>query len=273
MPANERDGSTPSVNLAMDPAIPPLVLLPACHREIEGRDFHVTPQAYSDALRLAGCLPMLVTAESAAELAALPDLADGILLPGSPNNVHPSHFGEDVLDPSLPLDPKRDALSLSLIGAAIQRGIPLLGICRGHQEINVALGGSLHQAVHRIPGHDNHQPGENDVPERKFGPAHEIEIVPGGLLERILGPGRVTVNSVHGQSVHRPAPGMMVEARAPDGVIEAITAPAAPGFNLGVQWHPEWQAAGNPVSEAIFRAFGEACRAYRNRRFSSSSPA
>jgi putative glutamine amidotransferase len=247
----------------------PLVLLPACLREIDGRPFHATPEAYSDALRLAGCLPLLVTSASAAEQSRLLELADGILLPGSPNNVHPSHFGEEVLDPSLPLDPQRDALSLPLIRAAIARGIPLLGICRGHQELNVALGGSLHQAIHRVPGFNDHQPGENAAPDLKFGPAHEVDIVPGGLLERILGAGRITVNSVHGQGVHRLAPGMRVEALSPDGVIEAIHSPEAPGFNLGVQWHPEWQAAGNPVSAAIFHAFGDACRAYRSCRLSS----
>jgi putative glutamine amidotransferase len=120
--------------------------------------------AYSDALRLAGCQPLLVTAGGAAEFAALLEIADGILLPGSPNNVHPSHFQEEILDPTLPLDPERDALTLPLIRSAIPRGIPLLGICRGHQEINVALGGSLHQAIHRIPGNDNHQPAVNDSP-------------------------------------------------------------------------------------------------------------
>jgi putative glutamine amidotransferase len=107
----------------------------------------------------------------------------------------------------------------------------------------------------------------------RYGPAHEIDVVPGGLLESILGAGRVTVNSVHGQGIHRLAQGMRIEALAPDGVIEAIHSPTAPGFNLGVQWHPEWQAVGNPVSEAIFRAFANACRLYRSRRLASVSPA
>jgi putative glutamine amidotransferase len=250
------------------PRHPPLVLLPACHWIIDGRDFHATPAAYSEALRLAGCLPSLVSAESPGELAALLEIADGVLRPGSPNNVHPAHFGEAIHDPSLPLDPRRDALSLPLIREAIARGIPLLGICRGHQEINVALGGSLHQAVHEVPGHDNHQPAGDEPPEQRFGPVHPIRIVAGGLLERLLGSGPVIVNSVHGQAVHRLAPGLRIEALAPDGVIEAIHAPDAPGFNLGVQWHPEWKAAGNPVSVALFQAFGDACRTYRDHRAS-----
>ena len=188
-------------------APPPLVILPACRREMDGRVFHATPAAYADALRWAGCQPVMVSAGSPAEFASLLELADGIVLPGSPNNVHPSHFGEEVLDPSLPLDPERDGLSLPLIREALKRGIPLLGICRGNQEFNVALGGSLHQAVHGIAGHDNHQPFVDGPPARKFGPAHEIRIVPGGLLEKILGPGPVTVNSVHGQAVNCPAGG------------------------------------------------------------------
>ncbi len=251
-----------------EPRHPPLVILPACHRIVDERIFHATPAAYSEAVRLAGCQPLLVTAESPAELETLLELADGILLPGSPANVHPSHFGESVHDPALPLDPKRDGLSLPLIREAIARGIPLLGICRGHQEINVALGGSLYQAVHEIPGHDDHQPAGDETPERRYAPVHEARILPGGLLEKLLGPGPVTVNSVHGQAVHRLAPCLRIEALAPDGVIEAIHAPDAPGFNLGVQWHPEWQAAGNPVSETLFHAFGDACRAYRDQRLS-----
>jgi putative glutamine amidotransferase len=193
------------------------------------------------------------------------ELAAGILLPGSPNNVEPSHFGEEVLDPTLPLDPRRDALTLPLIRRALERGIPVLGICRGFQEMNVALGGSLHQAIVQIPGFGDHQATVNEAREVRYGPAHEIELTPGGLLEVLLGTDRVMVNSVHGQGINRLAAGLRIEARAPDGVIEAITLPTAPGFNLGVQWHPEWQAAGNPVSMAIFRAFGAACRAFARR--------
>jgi putative glutamine amidotransferase len=250
----------------MDTSSPPLVLLPACIREIDARHFHCVPEAYSDALRLVGCQPLLVPGIAPGEFESLLELADGILLPGSPNNVHPSHFDEEILDLSLPLDPKRDALTLPLIRAAIERGIPILGICRGHQEINVALGGSLHQAVHLIPGNDNHQPHADAGPELKYGPAHDVAITRGGLLESILGVERITVNSIHGQAVNRLAPGFRVEALAPDGVIEAITLPNAPGFNLGLQWHPEWQAAGNPVSVAIFQAFATACHSFRDQK-------
>ena len=251
---------------------PPRVLLPSCIRELDRRAFHAVGEAYTSALRLVGCQPLLVPGVAAGELDSLLDLADGIVLPGSPNNVHPCHFDEDVLDASLPLDPTRDELTLPMIRAAVARGIPLLGICRGHQEINVALGGSLHQAIRRIPGFDNHEPGANGPPEVKYAPCHDVSITPGGVLENILGCPSARVNSVHGQGVHRLAPGLSVEAVAPDGVIEAITLPGAPGFLLGLQWHPEWQAAGNPVSMAIFRAFADACRTYHARKPVSDEP-
>ena len=242
---------------------PPLVLLPACRRVLEDRHLYVVPEAYTEAVRLAGCQPLLVPGVRDGELESLLDLAAGILLPGSVNNVHPSHFGEEVLDATLPLDPDRDALTLPLIRKALERGIPLIGICRGHQEINVALGGSLHQAIHRIPGYENHQATVDEPPAVRYGLAHDVEVVPGGLLASILGSTRVRVNSVHGQGVNRLAPGLRVEALSPDGVIEGFTLPTAPGFNLGLQWHPEWLAAESAVSMAIFQAFGAACRAYR----------
>lgn len=251
---------------------PPLVILPASRWPFEGRRLHAVPDSYTEAVRLAGCQPLIIPEARDGELEALLDLADGILLPGSAANVHPSHFDEQVLDGTLPLDPERDALTLPLIRKAIKRGIPLLGICRGHQEINVALGGSLHQAIHQIPGYDNHQPTVDTPPERIYGPIHDVEILPGGLLARILGGAPVRVNSVHGQGVNRLAPGLRVEARAPDGVIEAITLPTAPGFNLGLQWHPEWLAAGNPVSVSIFHAFGAACMAYRDHHVPKAKP-
>jgi len=255
----------------MDHSPAPLILLPACIRPMDARSFHCVPEAYSEALRLVGCQPLLVPGLAPGEFEALLEIADGLLLPGSPNNVHPSHFDEEILDLSLPLDPKRDALTLPLIRAAFERGLPVLGICRGHQELNVALGGSLHQAVHHIPGNDNHQPFAEADPDVKYGPAHEVRLTPGGQLEQLLGESRITVNSIHGQAVNRLAPGFRIEALAPDGVIEAITLPGAPGFNLGLQWHPEWRAAENPVSLAIFEAFATACRSFRDQKHAGST--
>ncbi|MFT3859306.1 MAG: gamma-glutamyl-gamma-aminobutyrate hydrolase family protein [Aquabacterium sp.] len=261
---------------------PPVVLVPACQRVLGRHPFHVAGKKYVDAVRLAGCVPLVVPAAQADELPALLDLADGVLLTGSPSNVHPSHFGEEVLDESLPLDPERDAWTLPLIRMALHRGMPLLGICRGFQEVNVAMGGSLHQAVHHQPGLMDHRGDGSKPVEQEYGLAHPVDLMPDGALARalqgldgdVLKDGQFMVNSLHGQGVNRLAPGMRVEARAPDGVVEAMSwHPAAQdkptavaGFNLCLQWHPEWQAASNPVSRKIFQAFGQACRSYQAAR-------
>ena len=243
----------------------PLVLVPACNRLLGAYPFQVVGQKYIDAVRLAGALPLVVPSAEADELDGLLDLADGVFLTGSPSNVHPSHFGEAVHDASLPLDVARDAWTLPLIPKVLERGIPLLAICRGFQEVNVALGGSLHQAVQEQPGHADHRAARDAPPEVQYGPAHSVDVVPGGVLESIVERGRIEVNSLHGQGVKQLARGLRVEARAPDGLIEAFSAPEAKGFNLCLQWHPEWQAARNPLSLQLLKAFGAACRAYRDR--------
>jgi putative glutamine amidotransferase len=244
-------------------AASPVVLVASCHQVIGNRPFLTARCEYLEAVRLAGCMPLIATGGDADELL---DLADGILMTGSPANVHPSHFGEEVLDPTPPLDPYRDSWTLPLVRRAIERGIPLMGICRGFQEINVALGGSLHQAIHAIPGFKDHREPDSDDLAVRYGLAHDIDIVSGGVLDTILGTPRLTVNSAHGQGVHRLAEGLRIEALSPDGVIEAATVSGAPGFNLGMQWHPEWQAATNPASQRIFAAFGDACRVRRSQR-------
>lgn len=244
----------------------PLVLVPACNRVIGRHPFHVAGKKYIDAVRLAGCIPLVVPDATPDELEALLDSADGLLLTGSPSNVHPSHFDEAVHDPSLPLDPERDAWTLPLVPKALERGLPFFAICRGAQETNVALGGSLHQAVHEIDGHMDHRDPDDEPLEVQYAPAHSVDVLPGGVLARLLQQDRIQVNSLHGQAVNRLAAGLRVEARAPDGVIEAFSKPDAPGFNLAVQWHPEWQAASNPVSMAMLSAFGAACAAYRDQR-------
>jgi putative glutamine amidotransferase len=242
----------------------PLVLVPACNRMMGEHPFHVAGKKYIDAVRLAGCQPLVVPTIEPGDLAGLLDVADGIFLTGSPSNVHPSHFGEAVHNPALPLDPVRDGSTLPLIPAALARGIPLFAICRGFQEANVALGGSLHQAVQDVPERDDHRAPGDASAEVQYAPAHPITVQAGGRLEAILGSGQVEVNSVHGQGVNRLADGLRVEALAPDGLVEAFSMPAAEGFNLCVQWHPEWQAADNPVSVKLFKAFGVACSAYRD---------
>lgn len=240
----------------------PVVLIPACNRIIGQYPFHVAGRKYIEAVRLANCLPLVVPLVTRDEIDELLQIADGVLLTGSPSNVHPTHFGEDVHDPQLPLDPERDDWTLPLIPRLFERGIPLFAICRGFQEVNVALGGSLHQAVHEVPGQRDHRGAKDGPPEVTYAIAHPIEVMPGGVLERIVGPGTIAVNSVHGQGVNRLADGLRIEARAPDGLVEAFSVADAPAFNLCVQWHPEWQAASNPVSMRLLKAFGEACRSY-----------
>ena len=244
---------------------PPVVLVPACNKMIGHHPFHVAGKKYVDAVRLAGCLPLVVPTAQASEIDQLLDLADGVLLTGSVSNVHPSHFGEEVYDPSLPLDPGRDAWTLPLVPAALERGIPLFAICRGLQEANVALGGSLHQAVQEVPERHDHRAKPVADVNVQYGVAHPVRVEAGGVLEQVLGMAEFDVNSLHGQGVNRLAPPLRVEATAPDGMIEAFSHPQAPAFNLFVQWHPEWKADENPVSIKLFKAFGAACRNHHDR--------
>jgi len=243
----------------------PVVLVPACNRVLGLHPFHVVGKKYIDAVRLAGALPFIVPQAARHEVDDLLDQADGVLLTGSPSNVHPSHYGEEVHDPSLPLDPARDDWTLPLIPRAIERGIPLFAICRGFQEANVALGGSLYQAVQELPGKRDHRADyDGTTANEQYGPAHPVQVQPGGVLERILGLDPFDVNSLHGQGVKELARGLRVEAVAPDGLVEAFAVATSPGFNLCVQWHPEWMAQDNPVSMKLLRAFGAACQDYRD---------
>jgi putative glutamine amidotransferase len=193
------------------------------------------------------------------------DRLDGLCLTGSPSNLEPHHYLGDPSEPGTWHDPERDLAALALIPAAIRVGMPLLAICRGFQEMNVSFGGTLHQKVHEVPGFRVHKENPNDPLEVQYGPAHDVRFAEDGLLARITGLGSATVNSVHSQGVDRLGGELEVEALADDGLVEAFTVKSAPGFALGVQWHPEWKVLEDPVSTAIFRAFGDACRAYRLR--------
>ena len=244
----------------------PIVLVPACNKLLGEHPFHVAGRKYVDAVRLAGALPLIVPGVEVEDFDALLDLADGVLLTGSLSNVHPQRFGQQVHDAALPLDPERDDWTLALIPRVLARGMPLFAICRGAQEANVALGGTLHQALHEVDGHVDHRASDGEPAAVQYGPAHEVEVLPGGVLARAVGQPRFAVNSVHGQAVDTLAPGLRVEALAPDGVVEAFSVDGAAGFSLCVQWHPEWRAADNAVSRQIFAAFGEAVRDYRDRK-------
>ena len=245
------------------PTAKPIVLVPACNRQLGDHPFHIAGQKYVDAVRLAGCTPLIVPTAELAEIPALLALADGVLLTGSPSNVHPSHFGEDVHDPSLPLDPARDAWTLPLIRQALAMGLPLFAICRGTQETNVALGGSLHQAVQEVGPFNDHRSVSGQPADVQYADVHPVQVLPGGRLAQIVGRSSFQVNSLHGQAVNQLAPGLRVEAVAPDGIVEAFSVETAPGFNLCLQWHPEWQAAANPVSMQLLTAFGDATRAWQ----------
>jgi putative glutamine amidotransferase len=256
-----RSGAAPEAARA------PFVLIPCDNRMLGGHPFYVLGRKYADAVHdAAGCQPLLLPGSHPAELAAYAAIADGVLLTGSPANVHPMHFGQTVLDPSLPLDEGRDQVTLPLVRLAVERGLPLFAICRGLQEINVALGGTLLQAVHDEPGRFDHRADPDRDIEVQYAPSHPVDIVTGGELDRILGARELQVNSLHGQAIDRLAPGLRVEARARDGTVEAVHVSAHPGFALAVQWHPEWKVMQNPDSRELFRAFGDACREAMARR-------
>jgi putative glutamine amidotransferase len=246
----------------------PIVGIPACARLVNGQLQHDTPARYATALLGgAGAVPIMIPPMGETSLGVL-DRLDGLLLPGSPSNVHPSHYdGGDSLTPERH-DLERDATTLRLIPEAIARGMPLLAICRGIQELNVALGGTLLQRVHEVPGRMDHRPGSGTIEER-YAPRHLVFL--SGELARIVGSTKILVNSVHGQAIDKLAPGLVVEALAPDDTIEAVRVERAPApgsspgasFAIGVQWHPEWGYADDSASLAIFRAFGAACAAYQ----------
>jgi putative glutamine amidotransferase len=237
-----------------------MVAIPACARLVNGLLRHDTPARYAAAvLGGSGATPIIIPPLGEPQLAVL-DRIDGLLLSGSPSNVHPDHYaGGESRTPDLH-DLERDATTLRLIPEAIARGIPVLAICRGIQELNVALGGTLYQAVHTEPGRFDHR-GLGDTLEQRYTPRHLLTL--SGEMARMVGAGTILVNSLHGQALDQLAPGLVVEGVAPDGTIEAVRAPDTPGWVVGVQWHPEWRYADDTASLAIFRAFGEACRAYQ----------
>jgi putative glutamine amidotransferase len=240
-----------------------IVAIPACAKTLSDMPFHQSPARYAQAvLGGVGALPVLIPPLGEKMLGLLDNLA-GLLIPGSPSNVHPSHYqGGESETPDFH-DLERDHTTLPLIRAAIARGLPVLAICRGIQELNVALGGSLIQRVHAREGFLDHRGGPGPH-ETRYGPKHPIAVT--GHLARIVGAATIEVNSLHGQAIDRLGEGLVVEARAPDGTIEAVAMPSAPGWVLGVQWHPEWAFTRNPHSIAIFSAFSDACRSWEEKR-------
>ena len=246
----------------------PIIGIPCDVKTIGLYPFHAVGEKYiTAAVGAAGGVAILIPAlGDAAQLETIVDLVDGVLLPGSPSNVEPHHYRGEPSRPGTLHDVSRDATTLPLIRLLVERGVPLLGICRGFQEMNVALGGELHQHVQEQPGLADHREPDVDDVERKYGLAHEVNFAPGSCLAAWLGRDSARVNSLHQQGIRRLADGLQVEATAHDGLVEAYRVADAPGFAYAVQWHPEWKYWEQDVSQAIFKAFGDACRKRRQQR-------
>lgn len=254
----------------MPPRTPlPLIGVSACRKAAGHATSHCVGDKYVDAvIEAAEGLPVIVPAMgSAVDPAALLDRLDGLLLTGSPSNLDPELYGGGRRPRDDTADPHRDATTLPLIRACIDRGVPLLALCRGLQEVNVALGGSLHGRLHETPGRDDHRSDKTRSYAERYDPRHPVTLTPGGLLARLYdGASSIEVNSLHGQGIDRLAPGLAALAMAPDGTIEAVGRQGAKGFVLAVQWHPEWQAAHIETHRRLFAAFGDACRIHLQSR-------
>ena len=247
---------------------PILVAVPADIRTIGNHRWHAAPETYMKAIiRIAGAIPVIVPAlATEIDLGEILSRVDGVLVTGSVTNVHPSRYGVEPTAAHEPYDLDRDALSDAMIKGAIDHGVPLLAICRGLQEMNVALGGSLATEIQDIEGRMDHRAVDDPEQGVRYAIRQKVTAEGDGKLSRILGKRDFQVNSLHRQAIDRLAEGLTVEATAPDGTIEAVSVDSAQGFALGVQWHPEYWAESDPDSAAIFSAFGDACRAFRKSR-------
>jgi putative glutamine amidotransferase len=258
----------------------PTILVPCDVKQVGLHAFHCVGEKYIDAVAHgADAWPLLLPAFGAGQdlepltghvdLRALLAGVDGVFLPGSASNVHPARYGGAT--PPLKPDVQRDELTFDLIDAALALRVPLFAVCRGLQELNVALGGTLHPAVHDVPGFMDHRENGDDPREQQYASAHPVRLTPGGRLHDLLGVDELAVNSLHGQGIRDLAPTLAVEATAPDGLVEAVSAPGHDGFLFGVQWHPEWAWRSNAASVALFRAFGEAARLRCSARVAAGS--
>ena len=246
----------------------PLIGIPADRRMVGAHPFHMVGEKYARALLDAsGAAPVLIPS-LAEELRfeELLDRLDGLLFTGSPSNVEPHHYQGEASAPGTLHDPARDATTLPLIRKAVESGVPVFGICRGFQEMNVAFGGTLHQKLHEVPGHLDHRDDESQPLEVQYGPAHDVTLEPGGVLRALADRDSIRVNSLHSQGIARLGKRLAIEARAPDGVVEAFRVRDARRFALAVQWHPEWRVMSNSFSRALFAAFGQAASEHAHSR-------
>lgn len=216
---------------------------------------------------VAGCMPLMIPSDPRfVTVEELLETFDGFLLTGGRPNVHPAEYGEAETEAHGAFDRARDAITLPLVRACVERGQPFLGICRGFQEVNVAMGGTLYPEIRDLPGRMNHRMPPDGTLEEKFALRHPVKFSSGGVFHQLMGAKEVMTNTLHGQGIKRPGPRVVVDGHAPDGTPEAIYIKDAPGFTLSVQWHPEWDAANDPVSRPLFEAFGRAVRGWADTR-------
>ena len=243
--------------------VPPLIAVSACCKAAELATAHCVGDKYVRAvIDGAAGLPLVIPALGGAlDPDALIERVDGVFLTGSPSNLDPALYGGAPRPPGDQADCERDATTLPLIRACLDRGVPLLAVCRGFQELNVALGGTLFGRLHEVAGRLDHRSDKTLAYEDRYRPRHAVRLRPGGRLRELLGGiEEIEANSLHGQGIDRLAPGLAIEAEAPDGTIEAVSVPSAKAFALAVQWHAEWQVAEIAQHRLLFAAFGAACR-------------
>ena len=216
---------------------------------------------------VSGCMPLLIPADPRfVSVAELLETCDGFLLTGGRPNVHPEEYGEEVTAAHGEFDRARDAIALPLVRACVERGQPVFGICRGFQEVNVAMGGTLYPEIRDLPGRMNHRMPPYGTLSEKFALRHTVRFSEDGPFRALLGASEVMTNTLHGQGIKTPGRRIVIDGHAPDGTPEATYIEGAPGFSLAVQWHPEWDAANDPVSRPLFTAFGDAVRNWARAR-------
>ena len=246
----------------------PLIWLPACHRHLDLNDpggYSVLADRYALAVTALGLQPVLFPMAEVEDVQCLLPLIDGVLLTGSPSNVEATHFGATALATDL-LDPRRDKLTMRLVRESLERAVPIFGVCRGLQEMNVAMGGSLYQSLHDQAGMLDHREPPDEALEVQFAERHDVLLEPGSQFAEWAGGTRACVNSLHGQGIKRLGEGLVAEAHAPDGLVEGVRVTGARTFAYGVQWHPEWEHAQHPFYERTLRAFSAACREHMRQR-------
>lgn len=251
----------------------PVVLMSMGVHERKGHLYQVMTHKYiTPVVDFAGCVPLLApTCCGSDDLEQYLDMVDGVYLTGAGSNIEPSLYGQENQTPEKGQDIDRDQFDMPLIRAAIKRGLPIFAICRGMQEINVALGGDIYQKLYAEPGFNDHRENPNDPVDVQYAQSHSVRLKSGSWLAKLLAAEEISVNSLHGQGIKTLAKGLEPLAHAEDGLVEAFHAPALSSFLFAVQWHPEWQAAQNPDSVKLFEAFGEACRQRQSKQVSHAA--